>query len=90
MPKVKNLSGTTVLIQHWKLLPDGRLLDPRGVVKGAVPDDVAYSAAAKRLADQGVLDIEGYKPKKAAAPEPKAAPAPAPKSEEKKKYKSDK
>lgn len=87
MPKVKNLSGTTVRIQHWQLLPDGKILDPRGVVKGAVPDDVAFSAAAKRLADQGVLDIEGYRSK---AVPPKAAPV-APKVEEpKKKYKSDK
>lgn len=63
MPKVKNLSDKTVLVQHWKFLPDGRVMDPRGNLKGVVPDGVTYSAAAKRLADQGVLDIEGYRPK---------------------------
>lgn len=74
MPKVKNLTKETVHVQRWKFLPDGRVMDPRGNLKGAVPDDVAYSAAAKRLADQGVLDIEGYRPKK---PTPKVGPAPA-------------
>jgi len=64
MAKMKNLTDTTVSVQRWKFLPDGRCLDPRGNVKNVVPDDVAYGAAAKRLADQGVLDIEGYRPKK--------------------------
>jgi len=76
MPKVKNLTDKTVPIQHWKLLPDGRALDPRGNVKAVLPDDVAYSAAAKRLADQGVLDIEGYVVKKTAPPPSPAAVLP--------------
>lgn len=74
MPKVKNLTKKTIPVQRWKFLPDGRVMDPRGNLKGAVPDDVAYSAAAKRLADQGVLDIEGYRPKK---PDVKVGPPPA-------------
>jgi hypothetical protein len=74
MPKVKYIEkgGSGASIMRWRFLPDGRVLDPHGQVKAQVPDDVAYSPAAKRMADRGILDIEGYvvPKKKEAAPSP--------------------
>jgi len=80
MPRVKYIekNGTGASVMRWRFLPDGRILDPHGNVKKMVPDDVAYSQAAKRMADKGILDIEGYAAPKAAV---KKAPPPAPKAE---------
>lgn len=60
MAKVQNLQGRTVSLLRWKVLPDGRCVNPRGDVGCCLPDAVAYSDKAKRLADQGVLKLEGY------------------------------
>jgi hypothetical protein len=74
MPKVKYIEkgGPGASVMRWRFLPDGRVLDPHGRVKAQVPDDVAYSPAAKRMADKGILDIEGYvvPKKKKATPSP--------------------
>jgi hypothetical protein len=64
MPRVKNLTNMTVSVSHWKLLPDGRLLDPRGKVQDALPDSVAYGSATMRYAELGLLELEGYVTKK--------------------------
>jgi hypothetical protein len=61
MPKISNIAGRTVELLRWKLLPDGRVISPRGVVADALPDDVVYSPTARHLADQGIITIEGYK-----------------------------
>lgn len=83
MPKVKYIEkgGSGVGVMRWRFLPDGRVLDPKGNVKSVVPDDVAYSNAAKRLANKGILDIEGYHPPR---PKPAAAPQVVKKTEAKK------
>lgn len=60
MPKVKNLTKTVLSIGHWKLLPDGRFLDPRGKAQDKLPDAVAYSSATRRFADLGLLELEGH------------------------------
>lgn len=75
MAKVENLTDRGVPLLRWRILPKGvKALNPRGDIVECVPDSVAYSDAAKRLADSGVLWVEGYsKPKKKA----KSAPAPA-------------
>lgn len=97
MPKVKYIEkgGSGASIMRWRFLPDGRVLDPHGQVKAQVPDDVAYSPAAKRMADRGILDIEGYvvpkKKKKEAAPSPVVTSAKEePKTAEKPKKKTGK
>ena len=61
MAKVINVAGRTVELLRWKLLPDGRVISPRGVVADALPDAVVYSPTARHLADQGIITIEGYK-----------------------------
>ena len=64
MAKVKYIEkgGAGVSVQRWRFLPDGSALTPKGQKADRIPDDVAYSPAAKRLADQGILAIEGYTP----------------------------
>lgn len=86
MPKVKytEKNGPGASVMRWRFLPDGRVLDPHGNVKNLVPDDVAYSPAAKRMAAKGILEIEGYvPPKPAAEPAPKTAPEEKPAEKEK-------
>jgi hypothetical protein len=61
MSKVRNESGRTVTILRWKVLPDGRVISPMGVVASDLPDDVVYSSQARHLADQNLITIEGYK-----------------------------
>jgi hypothetical protein len=77
MAKVKytEKGGSGVSVMRWRVLPNGKILDPRGNVRAQLPDDVAYSRAAKRLADRGALSIEGYTPAK------KTSPVPAPKKD---------
>ena len=97
-PKVKNLSGKKVPILQYVVMPDGRAVKKfSGEVLPELPHDVAETLQCKRLADMGLLEIEGYKtpevvakrltpPTKQAAPEPpKKEPAkeePAPDKEE--------
>jgi hypothetical protein len=76
MPKVWNLTKKGVPLLRWRVLPDNRVLDPQGRIHDQLPDDVGYSAQAKRLCELGVLNIEGVswfpEPEKAK----KAPPAP--------------
>lgn len=60
MTKVQNPSGRALTLSRWKILPDGRCVDPLGVLGCCLPDSIAYSARAKKLADQGLLKIYGY------------------------------
>lgn len=65
--KVINKAGRTVSILRWKVLPDGRVINPLGEVKDDLPTEVAYSPQAKHLADQGLVSIRGYMSAKAPA-----------------------
>lgn len=48
-------------ILGWRVLPLSKgVLDPSGRAQEEMPAEVAYSEQAKRLADLGVLTIEGY------------------------------
>ena len=84
MPKVKYIekNGSGVSVMRWRFLPDGRVLDPKGKLKSIVPAEVAYSAAAKRMARTGILDIEGYAPPVAKKESPKPEPKKAKKKKE--------
>lgn len=62
MPEVINKSGRTVALLGWKVLPDSRVVSPRGELKEGLPSDIAYSDQAKHLADQGLITIQGYAP----------------------------
>lgn len=61
MPKVRNISGRTVTILRWKVLPDGRVVSPVGEVAADLPDDIVYSSQSRHLADQGLISIDGYR-----------------------------
>jgi hypothetical protein len=74
VPKVINVVGRTVELLRWKLLPDNRVISPRGVLADELPHDVAYSHQAKHLADQGLITIQGYT--LVQAPEVEAPPEP--------------
>lgn len=79
MAKVTNLTDRVQPLLRWKVLPKGsRLVDPKGDIRDSMPDNLAYSDIAKSLADQGVLELEGYTPK-SAAPPPAPEPPPEPK-----------
>jgi len=62
MAKVTNLTDRGVLLLRWRILPknQGGVMDPSGNRVESVPADVAYSPQAKRLANKGILKIEGY------------------------------
>lgn len=61
MAKVRNLTGRSVPLLRWRILPNSdQALNPAGEVVDYVPDVVSYSPQAKRLADQGILWIQGY------------------------------
>lgn len=61
MAKLSNLTGQTVELLGWRILPfSGRYLDRLYRSHRDIPDDIAYSDQAKHLADQGILEIEGY------------------------------
>jgi hypothetical protein len=82
VPKVINVAGRTVELLRWKLLPDNRVISPRGVVADELPDSVVHSHQAKHLADQGLITIQGYSlvqaPKAEMPPEPVALETIAP------------
>jgi len=61
MPKVSNIAGRTVEMLGWKVLSDGRVIDPRGEIQDDLPDRVAFSNQAKHLADLNLITIQGYK-----------------------------
>lgn len=58
--KVINTAGRTVGLLGWRVLPDSRVVGPRGEVTDDLPTDVAYSSQAKHLADLGLVIIRGY------------------------------
>ena len=61
MPVVKNLTNRGVSLLRWRILPNGtKAIDPSGNLANSLPAEVAYSDQAKRLADQDILEIEGY------------------------------
>jgi len=61
MVKVTNKTGRVVPLARWKVLPNSsKLLDARGHHQDAMPEEIAFSSTAKRLADAGLLSIEGY------------------------------
>jgi len=61
MVKVTNKTDRVVELVRWKVRPNSSdLLDAGGYPQTLMPDDLAFSTAAKRLADQGLLHIEGY------------------------------
>jgi hypothetical protein len=76
LPKVENLTKQVVPIKRWKILPDGRVISPKGELLPELPGEIIYSPQATRLASNGVIKITMPQPKK-------AEPAPAPKVEEK-------
>jgi len=72
MAQVTNLTDRTVSFLRWRVLPrSSKLLNPKGEVCASMPDALAYSAVAKQLADQGLLELEGYN-----RPVPPLAPSP--------------
>lgn len=84
MVKVMNLTARGVPFLGWRVLPNGSdLTDPNGQKQTSMPADVAYSAQAKRLADQGLIAIDGYikvTPVEVPAAKPKEELKPAVKS----------
>jgi len=66
MVKVTNLTDRVAGFLHWRVMPKSSVLrDPRGAKRELMPAEIAYSSVAKHLADQGVLELEGYHPQKA-------------------------
>lgn len=77
MAKVTNLTPRHLEVLRWTILPMGsRLINPARQMVDTMPDELAYSDNLKRLADEGVLEIEGYVPeaKRPAPPAPKTEP----------------
>lgn len=61
MPKVENLTSVGVSLANWRILPNGgEVISPTGQRGTSLPADVAFSPRAKRMADQGLIAIEGY------------------------------
>lgn len=80
MPRVRNDTGRAIPLLRWTIAPDGWVLDPHGVVKDGLPDDIAYSPQAKRLADKKFIAIHGYvvDGQEPITADPAQAPAPEP------------
>lgn len=79
MPRVQNLSKKGIPLLRWRVLPDGRVLDPTGKVHDELPADVGYSDQAKRLCRRNLLRVEGINwfLSEAENPQPKLPPDPA-------------
>lgn len=61
MAKVTNKTDRGIPLRGWRVLPNGsKVVDRSGRIHKSVPDEVAYCPQAKALADQGVLELEGY------------------------------
>lgn len=69
MAKVKAI-GKTAQLLGWRVMTDGRCIDSRGGVHKTLPDRIAHTPQAKRLADQGAIEIAGYRAPVAKAPAP--------------------
>lgn len=66
MNKVTNLTTRNVEVIGWRFLPSSTYaIDPVGNKTDHIPTHVAFSSVAKRLANMGVLEIDGYYPSKA-------------------------
>lgn len=59
MPKVKNLKGKGVPLLRHRILPDGRVQDPKGHVHDLLPFELAHTPQALRLVKEGWIEIEG-------------------------------
>ena len=71
---IKNISGKPLPILRWTLLPDGRAVARFTGKIQDLPVSAVQSPQARRLADEGLVEIEGYTPApKAATPPPPAA-----------------
>lgn len=72
---VKNLSGKPLSLLRWTLLPDGKVVAKfTGKVLEQLPAAAAQSPQARRLADERLIEIEGYTPPPPPAPTPPPAP----------------
>lgn len=64
MAKVTNNTSRGVSFRGWRVLPNsGKIVDRMGHVRDTMPDHDAYCPLAKRLADDGILTLEGYTPR---------------------------
>jgi len=76
MAKVKNLTNRHLEVLRWKILPlSGTMLSSSHHLVDDMPNELAYSDTMKRLADEGLVEIEGY------TPPANMPPPPAPKTE---------
>jgi hypothetical protein len=65
MARIANLTQMTIKLLNWRILGgSNKALNPQGKLVDWIPEEIAFSPQAKRLADQGFLRIEGYTPKK--------------------------
>jgi len=61
MNRVRNCLDRAVEVCGWRFLPKSTYaIDPSGRKTDHIPAVVAFSAQAKRLADLGLLHIDGY------------------------------
>jgi len=75
MAKVTNLAPTSTILHRWISAPNSSTwIDMVGKSYEELPDDVGYSVEAKRLADLGILSIEGYSQKKETVSAPEVVP----------------
>jgi len=75
MIKVLNCTSNGVEVLGWRFLPTSHYaMSPDGRKTDHIPSTVAFSSQAKRLADLGFLEIDGYTPIRATAPPESAAP----------------
>lgn len=71
IPKVTNISGKKVPILQYVVMPDGRAIKKfSGEILPELPHDVADTMQCKRLAEMGLLKIEGYRPLSGREPKP--------------------
>lgn len=69
MAKVTNLTPRHLEVLRWTILPMcSRMINPARQMVDTMPDELAYSDNLKRMADEGLLEIEGYVPESKRAP----------------------
>lgn len=59
MPKVTNLKKKGVPLLRHRILPDGRVQDPKGHIHDQLPFELAHTPQALRLIREGYIEIEG-------------------------------
>lgn len=75
MPKATNKSGKVIRLGWYSLLVNGQVLDRRGNRMPSLPAEVAYSPQAKRLHNEGLIEIQGFPKPKLKEVSKTAAPA---------------